>query len=709
MTGPVSYARRGEVAVLTLNLPPVNVLAMPLRIALSACLEQASRDPAVRTVVLIGAGKVFCAGAELADFDTDGLDEPSLHATISEQIESMDKPVVAAVHGSALGGGLELALSCHYRLCTPDAKLGLPEITLGFFPGAGGTQKLPRAIGLEAALDLILSGRTVPASAWAGTALVSALAEGDLLECAVAFALEHAEARPLPRLRDRRVEHPSAQALLQLARRSAAADRRAWPGTALAIDAIEHSLADFKAGMRFEIEHFRAQAATEPARALRYGFLARTQARKLAGLAPDAAARPIKRALVIGAGLMGTGIAICFAQAGIPVTLTDRDEAGLARGRATIDSYCSAQVRRIGEAEAMALRERFAFTLDERPWREADVLVEAAFEDFDLKQALLQRMAALAHPAALIASNTSTLDLDALAAGTARPADVVGLHFFSPAQAMPLLEVVRTAHTGDAALATAMALASRLRKTPVVAGVCDGFIGNRILDAYIAQACRLVEEGAWPEQVDAALEAWGFAMGPFRMLDLVGNDVPWAARRHRRARGVAERHGIADALCEQGWFGQKTGQGWYLHAEGARRPQPAPRVHALIETFAAGRGIVRRSVAAQQIVQRCLLALINEGARVLGEGIAQRGSDIDVVYVAGYGFPAAKGGPMFQADEMGLVNVLRLLRDQAGGDAAQAGFWRPAPLIGILAASGRSLRHAQALDTQAFDTQEMAA
>jgi len=687
MSNAVSYEVRAGVACLTLNLPPVNTLDSPLRQSLSACLETAALDPSVEAILISGQGRVFCGGANLAAFETDGLAEPTLHDTINRQIETLGKPVVAAIHGAALGGGLELALSCHYRLWQSGTRLGLPEITLGFMPGAGGTQKLPRAIGLLPALNLILSGRTALIEEYADTALADAVvASGiDFTEAALNFALECSARRPLPRLRDRAVDDPDAAALLQFARRNLGRGR-GWPGSAAAIDAIARTVdgTAFDDAMRQEFTVFQDLAQRPEARALRYQFLAKSRVGK-DKQAAAASAAPLQRAAVVGAGLMGSGIAFCLARAGLEVNLTDRDPAARERAFASIESDL-ARLRKQGvldETAADALRSRIRWTEGSETLAGIDLALEAVAEDYDVKAQLLRWLDQYAPPHALIASNTSSLDLNALALVTRRPARVVGLHFFSPASLMPLVEVVRTAHLAPEALSTALALCRRLGKTPVIAGVCDGFIGNRMIERYTEQACALVEGGITPARIDAALERFGMAMGPFRMLDMVGNDIPWAGRLRRYASQPGIADSIADRLCERGWLGQKTGQGWYRHAPGQKRPQANPELPGLVEAYARERNIapIDPAIDDATLVQRCVLALVNEGARLLDEGIAERAGDIDVVYTMGYGFPATRGGPMFHADEAGLVNVLRLMRRFAAADVRRAAFWEPAPLL----------------------------
>lgn len=689
MSNAVSYEVRSGIACLILDYPPVNTLDHPVRLALSTCLERAALDASVQAIVIQGQGRMFCGGANIAAFETDGLAEPTLHDTINRQIETSTKPIIAAIHGTALGGGLELALSCHYRVWQAKTRLGLPEITLGFMPGAGGTQKLPRAVGLEAALNLILSGKIVPIETLASTGLADAVvpAGEDFTAAVLRFAQEHATVRPLPRLRDQQVNDPDAEALLQFARRNLGR-RKAFPGSMAAIDAIAKSVdgTSFEEAMQHEFTVFHDLAYRPEARALRYQFLAKSRTGKHPGASQSASQAPaVQRAAVIGAGLMGSGIAFCLAQAGIEVRLTDRDPAARERAFAGIDRDLARLVQqgKINEAEAAACRARLQWAEGDAVLHEVDLALEAVAENFEIKTQVLEWMDRLTPPHAILASNTSSLDLNALARVTHRPERVVGLHFFSPAALMPLVEVVRTDIVSADVLAAALALCRRLGKTAVIAGVCDGFIGNRMIERYTEQAFALVEGGIPPARIDAALERFGMAMGPFRMLDMVGNDIPWSGRLRRYAEQPGLPDTVADRLCEQGWLGQKTGKGWYLHVPGQKRPQPNPDLPALVADYARERGISPLPANLDDIVlaQRCLLALVNEGARLLEEGIAARASDIDVVYTLGYGFPATRGGPMYQADAMGLMNVLRLMQRFALDDPRHAGFWEPAPLL----------------------------
>jgi 3-hydroxyacyl-CoA dehydrogenase len=681
-----------RIAVLRLSNPPVNGLAHELRRRLLEELDAAVADPEVAAAVVVGAGKVFSGGADIREFNTPRLlAEPTLH-TVIRALEASPKPVVAALHGVAMGGGMELALACHYRVAAAGTEVAQPEVKLGLLPGAGGTQRLPRAVGLETALNMIVSGATVPVEALRGTAVFDALIDGDLLEGAMAFAEKVADRRPLPRLRDRPLDDPRAEGFLAFARNAVASVSKGYPAPLKCVEAVAAALSQpFDEGLRTERDLFAALLETTESKALRHAFFAERAASKIADVPEDTPARPIRGAAVIGAGTMGGGIAMCFANAGIPVTVLETAQDALDRGLATIRKNYEGSVRK-GKLSPAQLEERMGLlrpTLSYADVAAADIVIEAVFEDMAVKQGVFRTLDQTMKPGAVLATNTSTLDLDAIARVTRRPADVVGTHFFSPAHVMKLLEVVRGAATAKDVLATAMSLAKSIRKTAVVSGVGDGFIGNRMLEPYLRQAMLLLEEGALPAEVDGALESWGMAMGPFRMSDLAGNDVGWLIRKRRYAEHPeARRWRIADRLCEQGRLGQKTGTGWYRYEAGRRDAIPDPAVEELIREESRSLGLTRRSITGTEIVERCVFALVNEGAKVLEEGIAQRASDVDLVYLTGYGFPPFRGGPMFFADTVGLYNVVRSMRAFAAGGHGDAAFWTPAPRLFRLAAEG---------------------
>ncbi|MGH8712807.1 MAG: 3-hydroxyacyl-CoA dehydrogenase NAD-binding domain-containing protein [Casimicrobiaceae bacterium] len=689
------YQTRGAAAVITLNHPPVNGMNHAVRAAIVDGLDRAQADPAVSAIVLTGAGGLFSGGADIREFNTPlARAEPTL-PTVIAIVEASPKPVIAAIGGTCMGGGLELALGCHFRVAAADAQIALPEVKLGLLPGAGGTQRLPRVIGVEAALNMIVSGATVLCERLRGTGLFDQIVEGDPLQGALAFAASAGAARrPLPRVRDVAIDYPNAEAFFQFARNTVGALARNFPAPLKCIDAVAAAVArPFDEGLRYERSLFMELAQTPESRALRHAFFAERAAAKIPDVPPATPARALDAAAVIGAGTMGAGIAICLLDAGIPVTLLETRQEALDKGVAAIRRhYESAAAKgRFAAAEGARRMGMLAPTLGYDDITGADLVIEAVFEDLAVKKAVFERLDASAKPGAILASNTSTLDLNTIASFTARPQDVVGMHFFSPAHVMKLLEVVRGAKTANDVLVTVMRAARKMRKTAVVSGVCDGFIGNRMVEQYLRQAFFLLEEGASPQQVDRALEKFGMAMGPFRMSDLAGNDVGWYIRKRRyveKPQIVYSR--IADRLCELGRFGQKTGLGWYRYEEGRRDALADPAVDALIASYRTEHGMSARPIADQEIVERCIYALVNEGAHILEDGIALRASDIDVVYLTGYGFPLYRGGPMHYADTVGLYNVIRAMHRFAiagGGDAA---FWQPAPLLARLGAEGRT-------------------
>ena len=688
-----SYAVHGPVAVVTLNNPPVNGLGHALRSGIVAALDQALADPQVQAIVLTGSARAFSGGADVREFGTPKAgQEPTLPSVI-RALDGATKPVVAAIAGVCLGGGLELALGCHYRVALPDASLGLPEVKLGLLPGAGGTQRLPRLIGLEPALNMIVSGQPVPANAFAGTPLVHALIEGDLVEGAVAFAAQvAARGEPLPRARDLKVKQPNADAFLQFARNTVAAASKPFPAPLQCVEAVAASLKPFDEGLQTERTLFQALMQTPESRALRHVFQAERAAAKVPGLPEGTVLRPIARVGVIGAGTMGGGITMNFLNAGIPVVLLEMKQEALDRGLATIRKNYENSMKK-GKLKPEQVEQRMGLitpTLEYAALKDADLIVEAVFEEMGVKEAVFRQLDAVAKPGAILASNTSYLDIDRIATFTRRPQDVIGLHFFSPANVMRLLEIVRGAQTAPDVLATSLQLAKQIKKVAVVSGVCDGFIGNRMLARYGAAAQGLINAGALPQQIDGALQKFGLAMGPFRMGDLAGLDIGWATRKRKAAEaGVEMKPIVADMLCEAGRFGQKTGAGWYRYEAGNRTPLPDSVTEQLIADYRAAHGITPRKISDEEIVERCIFALVNEGARILEEGIAARASDIDLVYLNGYGFPLHRGGPMLYADTVGLPQVVRSLRRFAAEPGADAS-WQPAPLLVRLAEEGRS-------------------
>jgi 3-hydroxyacyl-CoA dehydrogenase len=686
------YQVQNHVAVITLNNPPVNGLGLATRTAAVEALQRAESDPAVKAVVITGAGKAFSGGADIREFNSPkALTEPTLH-TLIRTAEGLSKPVVAAIHSVCMGGGLELALGCAYRVAVPGAQIALPEVKLGLLPGAGGTQRLPRVIGLEAALDMIVSGNPVPSEKFAGTLFDEVFAAGtDLVSASVEFANKVADVRPLPKVRDRKVEHADAQGFLDAARAKVKAAAGAFPAPLECVETIAAAVdMPFEEGCKFERSRFIHLTQTVESKALRHAFFAERAASKIPDVPADTPARAIKSAAVVGAGTMGGGIAMNFANAGIPVTILETKQEALDKGLATIRKNYENTLKK-GKLTPEKFDQRMALvkgTLAYADIANADIVIEAVFEDMGVKETVFRQLDAVMKPGAILASNTSTLDLDKIAGFTGRPQDVIGLHFFSPANVMKLLEIVRGAQTGKDVLATALALSKKLKKLGVVSGVCDGFIGNRMVEQYIRQAGFLLDEGALPQQVDQAIEKFGFAMGPFRMGDLAGNDIGWYIRKRRAIEMPQVAYSkTADLLCEEGRFGQKTGAGWYDYQAGDRTPRPSAWVDGMIIQHSQDLGIARRAISDEEIVERLVYALVNEGAKILEEGIALRASDIDMVYLSGYGFPLYRGGPMFYADTVGLPQVLAAIEQYAAAYHGEA--WEPAALLKRLAAEGR--------------------
>jgi 3-hydroxyacyl-CoA dehydrogenase len=692
----VRYKTESGLAWLTLDNPPLNALSHALRKAIVDGLDRAVADPKVQAIIVIGGERAFSSGADIKEFSGGAFyAEPFLPA-VCDALEAASKPVIAAISGACMGGGLELALGCHHRVALADAKIAFPEVKLGLIPGAGGTQRFPRLVGLENALNLIVSGATVPASMFKGSALFDVLVENTgasvLREAARDFAASLSNA-PIRRVRDLGVKHPQAEAFLQFAKTGVTAVARGMAAPLRAIDAVAASLEkSFDKGMAVERRIFTELMASPESQALRHAFFAERAAGKVNGLSDQTPQRKIQQVAVVGAGTMGGGIAMTFANAGIPVTVLEARQDALDRGMAGIRKVYEGSVakKKLKPDDAQKRLALISPSLDYSAAAKADLIIEAVFEDIEVKKAVFRELDKVAKKGAILASNTSTLDVDKIAAFTKRPGDVLGLHFFSPAHIMRLLEVVRAKKTRPDVLATAMSLAKRIGKTAVVSGVCDGFIGNRMLDPYAQQALLMLEEGASPQQVDKAIEAFGFAMGPFRMSDLAGNDISWHIRKRHDAENPKMRPmRIADRLCELGRFGQKTGSGWYRYEAGRRDALPDPEVDRIIEQERKALKIEPRRIPDEEIVDRLLFSLVNEGARILEEGIAQRASDIDVVYLTGYGFPVYRGGPMFHASQVGLGRVLRRMREFAANPRAEPESWKPAKLLVRLAAEGR--------------------
>jgi len=691
------YQVHGDVAVITLDNPPVNGLGLATRQGITDGLARAEVDAAVKAVVITGAGKAFSGGADIREFGSPkALAEPNLHSVIA-MAESHSKPVVAAIHTVCMGGGLELALGCHYRVTAPGAQVALPEVKLGLLPGAGGTQRLPRVLDVETATNMIASGEPVKSEVLAGIPgqkLFDRVIEGDLLEGACAFALEVADVRPLPKVRDHKARHPNPDAFFQFARNTVKAMAKQFPAPARCVDCVEQAVkSKFEDGLRYERDAFVALMMTPESKALRHAFFGERAASKIPDVPDSTPHRAVGTVAVIGAGTMGGGISMNFLNAGIPVKILEMKQEALDRGVATIRKNYEAQVKK-GKLKADKYEQRMALlstTLSYDDIRDADLVIEAVFEEMGVKEKVFRTLDEVMKPGAILASNTSTLDVDKIAAFTRRPQDVVGMHFFSPANVMKLLEVVRGRETAKDVLATVMGVAKKIRKTAVVSGVCDGFIGNRMIEQYSRQAGFLLEEGCTPQQVDKAVEKFGFAMGPFRMGDLAGNDIGWAIRKRRYQEKPHMRYSkTADLLCEMGRYGQKTGAGWYDYQPGKRDAIPSEVVVQMIEKHRAELGRTPRAISDDEIVHRLVYSLVNEAAKILEEGIASKASDIDMVYLTGYGFPLWRGGPMCYADTVGLFNVVQTMKRFAANPFDDATFWQPAPLLARLAAEGKS-------------------
>ena len=688
------YTSQGAVAVITLKNPPVNALGLGLRAAIADGIERAGADVSIRAVVITGSGNAFCGGADVSEFGLPIMSASPSLADLFSQIENSPKPVVAAINALALGGGLELAMACHYRVAAAAAQLGQPEVKLGILPGAGGTQRLPRLVGVERALNMIVSGNPVSARDLAKTELLDAVAEGDVMPAALALAesLAAQDSPPLKKARDIKINLPNAEAFLDFARGAVAPLAKNYPAPLKCIDAVEAAvLKPFDEGMKIEGSLFIELLNTPESKALRHAFFAMRAAAKIPDVPSSTPLRAIKSVAVIGAGTMGGGIAMNFANAGIPVAVLETTQAALDKGLGTVWKNYENTLKkgRLTQDEFDRRIKQITGTLSYDDIKNADLIIEAVFEDMQVKRQVFEKLDGVAKSGAILASNTSTLDLNQIAGFTKRPEEVIGLHFFSPANVSKLLEIVRGAKTAKDVVATSMAVSKQIKKVGVMSGVCDGFIGNRMMNAYFRQMELLLDVGALPQQIDKAMEKFGFAMGPFRVSDLAGNDILWYIRK----RMYVEYPDLVfsktpDRICELGRFGQKTGAGWYDYKPGDRTAIPSDLVNKIVLEESAKLGLARRKIGDEEIVQRALYSLINEGARILEEGIALRASDIDVVYLTGYGFPDFRGGPLFYADTVGLPNILRTLREFARGYQPDA--WEPAPLLKRLAAEGKS-------------------
>jgi 3-hydroxyacyl-CoA dehydrogenase len=687
ITRSVDLDRRGRVAVLTVNNPPVNALSQHVRQGLREGVKQAIADAAASAIVITCAGRTFIAGADITEFGkppaAPGLSE------VLDLIEGSAKPVVAAVHGTALGGGLEVTLACHYRVGVKDARFGLPEVKLGLLPGAGGTQRLPRVVGVEKGLAMMVSGDPIRADEALASGLIDEIVQGDLTAAGVAFAEKVlAEKRPLRKIRDLDDKLAAVRGKPEVFanfRKSVARQTRGFRAPENIVKAVEAAVAlPFAEGLKRERELFLELLTSPESKAQRYFFFAEREAAKIPDVPADTPVKDVRKAAVIGAGTMGGGIAMNFANVGIPVTVVEMNQEALDRGLGVVRKNYEATASR-GRLTAADVEKRMGLIQGTTDWnavRDADIVVEAVFEEMPVKKEVFAKLDGLAKPDAVLATNTSTLDVDEIASATKRPESVIGTHFFSPANVMRLLENVRGGKSSKSTVATVMALGRRINKVPVLVGVCYGFVGNRMLHQRGQQAEKLILEGALPHQVDKVLTDFGFPMGPFAMGDLAGLDVGW---RIRKGRGV--KSPVADRICELGRFGQKTGSGYFKYEKGDRTPIPDPEVEKIIVDVATEQGITRRHVTDEEILQRLLYPMVNEGAKILDEKIAIRASDIDVIWVYGYGWPVYRGGPMFWADQIGLRSVrdTMLAFQKATGDA----FWTPAPLLARLADEGK--------------------
>ncbi len=694
MTDIVSYAVQGHLGVITLNNPPVNALSVSKGVLQRILdgIQEGEHDPAVRAFLLVGAGRAFCGGADISEF---GKPAPVGLATLPVLLAYMDtvtKPIVAAIHGFALGGGLELALTCHFRCALPGAQFGLPEVKLGILPGAGGTQRLPRVVGVERGLEMMVSGDPVSTEKALELGLIDEIVKGDIVAAGIQFANRVVrEGREIRRTSafPAKLDQPAEQ-FFPAARGRIAKEHRGYPAPLAIADCVEAAATmPIAKGLQRERELFERLRASTESKALRHLFFAERQVAKIPDVPEDTPTLEIKSAAVIGAGTMGGGIAMNFANAGIPVKVLEMSQAALDKGLGVVQKNYATTVAK-GRLKQEDMDRRMGLlqgVLSYDDLKDADIVIEAVFEDMAVKKEVFGKLDAVAKPGAILATNTSTLDVNEIAAVTSRPESVIGLHFFSPANVMKLLEVVRAAKTSKPVLATSMKLARTIKKVGVVAGVCDGFIGNRMLHGYFREAGFLLEEGALPQQVDKVIEDFGFAMGPFRVSDLAGLDVGWYIRKRQAATRPAHlRYSkVADQICELGRFGQKTGAGWYRYEAGNRTPIPDPQIEELIVKASAEAGIQRRPISDQEILERCMYALVNTGAKILEEGIALRASDIDIVYIYGYGFPRYRGGPMFYADTVGLGQVYESVKRF---HAEHGQFWTPSPLLERLAREG---------------------
>ena len=693
MSDATSYSVRDGIAVIVMNNPPVNGLGSVLRPGIVDGMKKAEADPAVKALVIIGSAKAFSGGADIREFNTPKSSMSPTLPEINDAQDNFKKPMVAAIGGFALGGGLELALGCHYRVAAPKTLLGLPEVKLGILPGSGGTQRLPRMVGATEAVKMMTTGNPVPAEKGLQVGLVDEVVQGDLLEGAIAFAKKLvAEGKGPRRIRDLTVKvDGDPKAFFEAARAEVGKASRGYPAPLEIVACVEAAVnLPFDDGRKEERRRFAGLVEGSESKAMRHMFFAERQTSKIPDVPEGTPTRKIEKAAVIGAGTMGGGITMSLVNVGIPVTIIEMKQEALDRGLATIKKNYANTVSK-GRLKQEEMDKRMALitpALSIEAGKDADIIIEAVFERMDVKQEIFRKLDAVMKPGAILASNTSTLDVDAIAAVTKRPQDVIGTHFFSPANVMRLLEVVRGKATGKDVLATTMALGKKIKKVPVVSGVCDGFIGNRMIEKYGQQSLFLLDEGCSPQQVDAAVQKWGMAMGPLTMGDMAGLDIGWEIRKRRyieRPNFLYSK--VGDKVAELGRFGQKTGKGWYLYEAGNRKPIPDPLVDTIVADYRKANNIPTRSISDEEIVERLIYSLVNEAAYILEEGIALRASDIDMVYLTGYGFPPYRGGPMFYADTVGLPKVLAAIEGFQKGYMGEV--WKPAPLLVQLAKDGK--------------------
>ena len=686
LKGKVNYTVNGNIAILEVDNPPVNPLSSGVRAGLAEYIAKANEDDAIEGIILTGAGRSFIAGADISEFGQKS-DGPDLHTALKD-IEFSKKPVLAAINGTALGGGLETALVCNYRMGTEKAIVGLPEVNLGLLPGAGGTQRLPRLIGPSQALKMMLAGTPMSAKKALQQGVIDAISENSLIDDAIVFLQEKIGSEEHPKVRDKNEKVLEARGddnVLAEAKALAAKTRRGQFAPGQIISCVEAAINedDFDVGMKKESEYFLECLMNPQREAMIHIFFGERAASEISDIPTDTPLLPISSAGIVGSGTMGGGIAMNFANAGIPVLVLDQDEKNLERGMGVIERNYQMMVdrgRMTPEQKDMVLG-LITPTLSYEDLANVDIAVEAVYENLELKQEIFKSLDAVTKDHAILASNTSGLDIDAIASSTNRPGKVVGTHFFSPANVMRLLEVVRGKESSNETMATVMSIGKKMGKAAVVSLNAPGFIGNRMLAGYTYQANMLLLEGALPNQVDSALESFGMSMGPFRMMDLVGLDLGWRARKLADMETPLANK-ISDALCEQDRFGQKTSKGFYNYSEGSRAPNAAPENEPIYKEISEQNNIKRREISDQEIIDRCILALVNEGARILDEGVAQRSGDMDIVYINGYGFPIWRGGPMFYANQLGLSEVINKMNDFSELDAH---FWKPAPLLRKLA------------------------